>query len=199
MDMLAGSVKDTGGVYFVTAFAGLLAPYWDRTATGTIIGLTSYTTSAHIARATLEAVCFQSRAVLDVIESESGVKLDTLKVDGGVTNSDLAMQIQANIGGFKVCRPSMRESTALGSALLAGHALGLFGWDVTRPETLSKVNTADAQYFEPKISARQRAKMIRGWERAVTRAREWHEGDDEFELEEREAAIEEEEGLQNIA
>lgn len=97
MDMLAGSVKNTGGVYFVTAFAGLLAPYWDRDATGTLIGMTSYTTSAHIARATLEAVCFQTRAVLDVIERESGEKLDVLKVDGGVTNSDLAMQIQANV------------------------------------------------------------------------------------------------------
>lgn len=97
MDMLAGSVKDTGGVYFVTAFAGLLAPYWDRSATGTIIGMTSYTTSAHIARATLEAVCFQSRAVLDVIEHEAHIKLEALKVDGGVTNSNLAMQIQANV------------------------------------------------------------------------------------------------------
>ena len=97
MEMLAGSVKDTGGVYFVTAFSGLLAPYWDQEASGTIIGLTAYTTSAHIARATLEAVCFQTRAVLDVIEKESGEKLDVLKVDGGVTNSDLAMQLQANV------------------------------------------------------------------------------------------------------
>lgn len=110
MDMLAGSVEDTGGVYFVTAFSGLLAPYWDREAVsfchywmvadikgGMIMGLTAYSTSAHIARATLEAVCFQTRAVLDVIEKESGTKLETLKVDGGVTNSDLAMQLQANV------------------------------------------------------------------------------------------------------
>lgn len=97
MDMLAGSVKNTGGLYFVTAFAGLLAPYWDRTATGTMIGMTLYTTSAHIARATLEAVCYQTREVLDVIEAESGEKLEELKVDGGLTNSDLAMQIQANV------------------------------------------------------------------------------------------------------
>lgn len=90
MDILGGSVKDTGGVYFVTAFSGLLAPYWDRDASGMIIGMTSYTTSAHIARATLEAVCFQTRAVLDVIEKESGVKLEELKVDGGVTNSDVS-------------------------------------------------------------------------------------------------------------
>ncbi|BEJ14965.1 hypothetical protein CspHIS471_0407320 [Cutaneotrichosporon sp. HIS471] len=196
MDMLAGSVEDTGGVYFVTAFAGLLAPYWDRSATGTIIGLTSYSTSAHIARATLEAVCYQSRAVLDVIEREAGVKLDTLKVDGGVTNSDLAMQLQADIGGFKVLRPSMRESTALGSALLAGHALGLFGWDINNPETLKDVNTADSQLFSPSITEAKRRKMRRGWERAVSRARGWHAADEE--LEEREREIESDEGLEEL-
>jgi glycerol kinase len=140
-------------------------------------------------------VCFQSRAVLDVIENDVGVKLDTLKVDGGVTNSDLAMQLQADIGGFKVLRPSMRESTALGSALLAGHALGLFGWDINDPETLKDVNTADTQLFKPSISDAKRAKMRRGWERAVGRARAWHEGDDELELEERELEIERHVGL----
>lgn len=161
--------------------------------------MTSYSTSAHIARATLEAVCFQSRAVLDVIEREAGVKLDTLKVDGGVTNSDLAMQLQADIGGFKVLRPSMRESTALGSALLAGHALGLFGWDINDPETLKDVNTADSQLFTPSISAAKRAKMRRGWERAVARARAWHDGDDELELEERQLEIERDEGLEALS
>jgi len=123
MEMLVGSVKDTGGVYFVTAFSGLLAPYWDRDAvspsyttlfrrarhadvqTGTIIGLTAYTTSAHIARAVIEAVCYQTRAVLDVIEKESGVQSETLKVDGGVTNSDLAMQIQANVSHLQFFTP----------------------------------------------------------------------------------------------
>ncbi|KIS02117.1 glycerol kinase [Cryptococcus deuterogattii 2001/935-1] len=184
MDILAGSVSDTGGVYFVTAFSGLLAPYWDREAAGTIIGLTGYTTSAHIARATLEAVCFQTRAVLDVIEKESGSRLDTLKVDGGVTNSDLAMQLQANIGGFNVARPSMRESTALGSALLAAHALGLFGWDLTRPETLSEVNTAGIHTFEPELEEKVRLKKIKGWNKAVDRAKKWHDIEDEDEEEE---------------
>ncbi|KIR42794.1 glycerol kinase [Cryptococcus deuterogattii 99/473] len=184
MDILAGSVSDTGGVYFVTAFSGLLAPYWDREAAGTIIGLTGYTTSAHIARATLEAVCFQTRAVLDVIEKESGSRLDTLKVDGGVTNSDLAMQLQANIGGFNVARPSMRESTALGSALLAAHALGLFGWDLTRPETLSEVNTAGVHTFEPELEEKVRLKKIKGWNKAVDRAKKWHDIEDEDEEEE---------------
>ncbi|WVQ82987.1 glycerol kinase [Cryptococcus sp. DSM 104549] len=185
MDILAGSVADTGGVYFVTAFSGLLAPYWDREASGTIIGLTAYTTSAHIARATLESVCYQTRAVLDVIEKESGTVLETLKVDGGVTNSDLAMQLQANIGGFNVARPSMRESTALGSALLAAHALGLFGWDLNKPETLSEVNTAGVHTFEPEISVKERAKKMKGWERAVSRAKQWHaEGEGEEEEDE---------------
>ncbi|WVN85016.1 glycerol kinase [Cryptococcus depauperatus CBS 7841] len=184
MDILAGSVPDTGGVYFVTAFSGLLAPYWDREASGTIIGVTAYTTSAHIARATLEAVCYQTRAVLDVIERESGTRLETLKVDGGVTNSDLAMQLQADIGGFNVSRPAMRESTALGSALLAAHALGLFGWDLNRPETLSEVNTAGVHTFEPGLDERIRLKKIRGWERAVERAKQWHEEESEEEEEE---------------
>ncbi|RSH89383.1 Glycerol kinase [Saitozyma podzolica] len=195
MDYLAGSVEDTGGVYFVTAFSGLLAPYWDRDATGTIIGLTSYTTSAHLARATLEAVCFQTRAVLDVIESESGVKLETLKVDGGVTNSDLAMQLQANIGGFNVARPSMRESTALGSALLAGHALKLFGWDLAEPNTLDKVNTADVHTFEPELPEKDRLKAIKGWERAVSRARKWHTSEEEDEEEDK---FEEESGVHKV-
>ncbi|WVQ96697.1 glycerol kinase [Kwoniella sp. CBS 9459] len=185
MDILAGSVADTGGVYFVTAFSGLLAPYWDRDASGTIIGLTSYTTSAHIARATLEAVCFQTRAVLDVIEKESETKLETLKVDGGVTNSDLAMQLQANIGGFNVARPAMRESTALGSALLAAHALKLFGWDLSKPETLADVNTAGVHIFESELDEKDRRKAVRGWEKAVDRAKKWHEEGDEEEEEER--------------
>ncbi|WWD04888.1 glycerol kinase [Kwoniella europaea PYCC6329] len=195
MDILAGSVADTGGVYFVTAFSGLLAPYWDREASGTIIGLTSYTTSAHIARATLEAVCFQTRAVLDVIEKESQTTLETLKVDGGVTNSDLAMQLQANIGGFNVARPAMRESTALGSALLAANALKLFGWDLTRPETLADVNTAGVHVFEPELEEKDRKKAIKGWERAVSRASKWHEEGDEEEEEER---YEEQRGLSRL-
>ncbi|WWC96121.1 glycerol kinase [Kwoniella sp. B9012] len=195
MDILAGSVADTGGVYFVTAFSGLLAPYWDREASGTIIGLTSYTTSAHIARATLEAVCFQTRAVLDVIEKESQTTLETLKVDGGVTNSDLAMQLQANIGGFNVARPAMRESTALGSALLAANALKLFGWDLSRPETLADVNTAGVHVFEPELEEKDRKKAIKGWERAVSRASKWHEEGDEEEEEER---YEEQRGLSRL-
>ena len=155
-------------------------------------------------------MCYQSRAVLDVIEKESGVRLDTLKVDGGVTNSNLAMQIQANvslgevcpsmlndadcpqIGGFNVARPAMRESTALGSALLAGSALGLFGWDLSKPDTLAEVNTANVDVFEPELPEKKRLKMIRGWEKAVERAKAWRSTEEEDE-EEREFEEEEEE------
>lgn len=114
---------------------------------------------------------------------------------GGVTNSDLAMQIQADIGAFRVCRPQMRESTALGSALLAGSALGLFGWDLSKPETLSEVNTQEAMFFEQEISEKKRTKMLRGWKRAIERARDWHLADEEDEYEEE---AEKEEGESRI-
>lgn len=172
---LAATVKDTGGVFFVTAFSGLFAPYWDDSATGTIVGLTGYTTKAHIARATLEATCFQTRAILDSMRKDSSTELKTMMVDGGMTNSDMCMQLQADILGADVIRPQMRESTALGSALLAGAALKLFGWDLEKPETLDKVNTAGAETFEPKVSDEERDKRYFHWERAVKRAMHWNE------------------------
>jgi glycerol kinase len=113
INTLAASVENTGGVYFVTAFGGLLAPYWDPTAAGTLIGLTSYTTPAHISRATLEATAFQTRAILESMhldaehKDESGKK--EMKVDGGMTNGDVAMQILADVVGFEILRPMMRE------------------------------------------------------------------------------------------
>lgn len=107
---LANSVKDTGGVYFVTAFSGLFAPYWDDSAAGTIIGLTGYTTKAHLARATLEATCFQTRAIMDSMRKDANLSsLKILRVDGGMTNSDACMQLQADILGETVERPQMRE------------------------------------------------------------------------------------------
>ena len=109
INTLAASVDTTGGVYFVTAFSGLLAPYWDPTAAGILIGLTEYTTPAHIARATLEATAFQTYAILECMQSDAGADLKQLKVDGGMTNGDVAMQILADLGGFTVVRPEMRE------------------------------------------------------------------------------------------
>lgn len=109
INVLAQKEDSTGGVYFVTAFSGLLAPYWDTSAGGLLIGLTQYTNPSHIARATLEAVAFHTKAVIEAMKKDSGVDLKHLKVDGGMTNGDIVMQIQADIGGFDVVRPEMRE------------------------------------------------------------------------------------------
>ncbi|KAF8493250.1 glycerol kinase [Russula emetica] len=113
INTLARSVTSTSGVYFVTAFSGLLAPYWGPGATGLLVGLTSYTTPAHIARATLEANAFQTRSVIDSMKLDSKSELSHLKVDGGMTNGDVAMEVLADVDGFEVARPEMRESTAL--------------------------------------------------------------------------------------
>lgn len=201
IDRLVSTVKDTGGVYFVTAFSGLLAPYWDSEAGGLLIGISAYTTRAHICRATLEAASFQvrpsphissacaaplpleltstpslspfvqTRAILEAMRADSSTELQKLRVDGGVTNSDHAMQIQADLGGFIVERPEMRESTALGSALLAGSALGLFGWDMSKPETLRKVNARQMATFKPNLPEKERQRKWKGWQRAVERSK----------------------------
>ncbi|GAA5865544.1 hypothetical protein JCM8547_007642 [Rhodosporidiobolus lusitaniae] len=185
---LAEQVEDTGGVYFVTGFAGLFAPYWDMRATGMMIGLTTYTTKHHIARATLEATCFQTRAILEAMakdtaaskptskeakEKEGPAGIKVLQVDGGMTGSDVTMQIQADILGIEIRRPSMRESTVLGAALLAGAALGLFGWDLSRPRSLIKVNRLDVSTFKPSLSEEEKEWKYSGWVRAVDRARGW--------------------------
>ncbi|CAL1715600.1 unnamed protein product [Somion occarium] len=176
VNTLAASVPNTGGVYFVTAFSGLLAPYWDPGAAGLLIGLSSYTTPAHIARATLEANAFQTRAILESMKLDSKKELKHLKVDGGMTNGDKVMEILADIGGFDVIRPEMRESTALGSALLAGSAIRLFGWDISKPETLSEVNTRGNTTFVPGMPEEDREKRWQGWQRAVERSKGWEVG-----------------------
>lgn len=109
VNALAAKEKDNGGVYFVTAFSGLLAPYWDSGAAGLLIGISQYTNPSHIARATLEANAFQTRAIIESMKLDSGSDLKHLKVDGGMTNGDLCMQILADTGGFTVIRPEMRE------------------------------------------------------------------------------------------
>ncbi|KII87480.1 hypothetical protein PLICRDRAFT_43122 [Plicaturopsis crispa FD-325 SS-3] len=176
---LAASVPTTGGIYFVTAFSGLLAPYWDSGAGGLIIGLSSYTTPAHIARATLEANAFQTRAILTSMKLDSNKELSHLMVDGGMTNSTIAMELLADIGGFTVVRPEMRESTALGSAILAGSAVRLFGWDITKPDTLKEVNTKGSVEFKPNAAATDREVKWKGWERAVERSKGWESAVDE--------------------
>ncbi|KAJ3731508.1 glycerol kinase [Lentinula guzmanii] len=179
VNTLAAKETDTGGVYFVTAFSGLLAPYWDPGAGGLIIGVSQYTNPSHIARATLEANAFQTRAIIESMKLDSGNGLQHLKVDGGMTNGDLAMTVLADIGGFTVVRPEMRESTALGSALLAGAAIKLFGWDIEKPETLKEVNTKGTTEFKPSMEDTIRARKWEGWQRAVERSKGWEEGVDE--------------------
>lgn len=246
---LAATVEDTGGVYFVTGFSGLFAPYWDDTATGLIVGLTGFTTKAHIARATLEATCFQTKAILDAMALDQGISssrhnsppcsarstassfthshststsstssavsaftfpatpvsrrttprrpplqtrdslsaseytspgvLKLLKVDGGMSASDTLLQLQADLLGVAVERSEMKETTALGAALLAGHAIGLYGWDLNRPETLRQTNQAGKTVFKPKITKSQRSERYRGWNRAVSRSKGWFDVDDD--------------------
>ncbi|KAK0189082.1 glycerol kinase [Armillaria mellea] len=176
VNTLAAQEPTTGGVYFVTAFSGLLAPYWDPGAAGLLIGVSQYTNPSHIARATLEANAFQTRAVIESMKLDSGTDLQHLKVDGGMTNGDLAMSILADLGGFSVIRPTMRESTALGSALLAGSAVNLFGWDIRKPETLSEVNRTGTREFRPEMDGAERERRWGLWQRAVERCRGWDDG-----------------------
>jgi glycerol kinase len=167
-EMLARAVTDSAGVYFVPAFSGLFAPYWRSDARGAIVGLSRYHTSAHIARATLEAICYQSRDVVDAMERDSGVKLDVLKVDGGVTANELCMQLQADILGVPVSRPVVAETTALGAAYAAGLATGF--WKDTDE---LRANWHESRRWQPAWTAEQRAAGYTGWRKAVDRTLNW--------------------------
>jgi len=167
-EQIAQSVDDTGGIYFVPAFSGLFAPYWDMYARGAIVGLTRYVQKAHIVRATLESICYQTRDVLEAMEQDSGVTLKALKVDGGAVSNDFLMQLQADILGVDVIRPTVSETTALGSAYMAGLATGL--WESL--EDL-RLNWGIDRAFEPRWSADRRRDGYRGWAKAVDRARGW--------------------------
>lgn len=169
-ESLARQVPDNGGCYFVPAFSGLFAPYWRSDARGAIVGLSRYNTNAHIARATLEAICYQSRDVADAMEKDSGVKLEVLKVDGGVTANDLCMQIQADVLGVSVSRPVVAETTALGAAYAAGLAVGFW----KSPEELRQ-NWNESKRWEPSWTEEQREEGYRGWRKAVERTLDWVE------------------------
>jgi len=168
IEALAASVPDSAGLYFVPAFSGLFAPYWRADARGVIAGLTRFHTRAHLARATLEAICFQTRAVLDAMARDSGVRLQTLQVDGGPTVNALLMQLQADILGVPVVRPVVTETTALGAAYAAGLAVGY--WPDL--ESLRRHWTIDRQW-EPRWSEDQREEAFRGWQKAVDRSLGW--------------------------
>jgi glycerol kinase len=167
---LARSVEDNGGMYFVPAFSGLFAPYWRSDARGAIVGLSRFNTNAHVARATLEAICYQSKDVADAMEKDSGVRLEVLKVDGGVTANDLCMQIQADVLGVPVSRPVIAETTALGAAYAAGLAVGFW----KDPEEL-RANWNEDRRWEPQWDDEQRATGYRGWQKAVQRTLDWVE------------------------
>ncbi|KAH6843014.1 glycerol kinase-like protein [Chaetomium sp. MPI-CAGE-AT-0009] len=169
INSLAESVPDNGGVVFVTAFSGLFAPYWIDDAKGTLFGITHHTNKGHIARATLEATCFQTRAILDAMEKDSKHKLESLAVDGGLSNSDLCMQTQADITGIPVDRPAMRETTALGAAIAAGLATGV--WRTL--EDLKEVNRNGRKIFQPQMEKAKAEKMFKRWEKAVEMSRGW--------------------------
>jgi len=168
IETLARQVEDNGGVYFVPAFSGLFAPYWRSDARGAIVGLSRFNTNAHLARATLEAICYQSRDVAVAMESDSGVKLDVLKVDGGVTVNDLCMQLQADILDVPVSRPVVAETTALGAAYGAGLAVGF--WKNTQE---LRQNWNESKRWLPTWSPQQREKGLKGWSKAVQRTLDW--------------------------
>lgn len=165
VEALAGSVADSGGVAFVPALAGLGAPYWDSGARGTMTGLTRGSTAAHIARATLEAIAFQSRDVLDAMQADSGITLAELRVDGGASRNDLLMQIQADVLGVPVVRPKNIETTVLGAGYLAGIGTGLW-----RDRDEVRATWEIDRRFEPTWSEDERSSRYTGWKEAVGRA-----------------------------
>ena len=171
-EWVAKKVKDTGGVYVVPAFVGLGAPYWDMNARGTIIGITRGTTKAHIVRATLDSMAYQTRDVLGAMEKDSGIKLASLKVDGGAVANNLLMQFQADLLGVPVERPQVIETTALGAAYLAGLAVGV--WK-TKEELKSswKLDTR----FEPAMPQDESDKLYKGWRKAVKHSMHWLDED----------------------
>ncbi|KAL5346340.1 Glycerol kinase [Pseudogymnoascus australis] len=174
VEKLALSVPDNGGVVFVTAFSGLFAPYWIDDAKGTIFGITAHTQRGHIARATLEATCYQTAAILAAMHADSGKELKNLAVDGGMSESDLCMQTQADLSGIRVERPAMRETTALGAAIAAGLAVG--AWSSL--EELRGWRGRGKRTFTPKIEPAQRKKLVKRWEKAVVMSKGWVEEED---------------------
>ena len=167
-ERLASTVESSDGIYFVPAFSGLFAPYWRSDARGAIVGLARYHTNGHLARATLEAICYQSRDVVEAMEQDSGVHLDVLKVDGGITANNLCMQTQADILGVPVSRPVVAETTALGAAYTAGLATGFW-----RDTDELRAHWHESRRWEPQWSDKQRAAGYEGWQKAVQRTLDW--------------------------
>jgi glycerol kinase len=168
IEILARSVKDNGGVYFVPAFSGLYAPHWKADARGVIAGLTRYANKGHLARAVLEATAFQTREVVEAMERDSGIALDVLRTDGGMVENDLLMQFQSDILNRPVVRPVVKETTALGASYAAGLAVGFF----KGIEEL-QANWAVDQTWRPHMDESAREETYRRWKKAVTRSFDW--------------------------
>ncbi|KAK7166271.1 hypothetical protein R3I93_006140 [Phoxinus phoxinus] len=169
LEKLAADVGTSYGCYFVPAFSGLYAPYWEPSARGIICGLTQFTNRSHLAFAALEAVCFQTREILDAMNLDSGIHLAQLQVDGGMTSNRLLMQLQADILCIPVVKPSMPETTALGAAMAAGAAEGVSVWSLN-PDDLTEVTS---EKFEPQINPEESELRYARWKKAVQRAMNW--------------------------
>ncbi|KAF8969523.1 Glycerol kinase [Entomortierella lignicola] len=169
INALASTVKNTGGVVFVTALSGLFAPYWRPDVRGSILGLSQHTTKHHLARATLEATCFQTRAILEAMNADSGKPLKTLRADGGLSNSDVCMQLQADILGIEVLRPQMSESTALGAATAAAVHLGIGMWKGGFKAFTERIRESKEvlRTFKPSISEQEREEQYDAWQKAI--------------------------------
>jgi len=165
---LALEAEDNGGIYFVPAFSGLFAPYWRPDARGVIVGLTSHIAKAHIARAALEATAYQTREVLEAMAKDSEVKLRELKVDGGMVYNELLMQFQADVLGITVVRPKVAESTSLGSAYVAGLAVGFWD-DLEDLRTKWRIDRS----WQPQMTESERDDLYAGWLKAVERSFDW--------------------------
>lgn len=167
---LAEGVDDNGGVYFVPAFSGLYAPYWENSARGVIAGLTRYVNKGHIARSVLEATAYQTKDVLEAMEKDSGIEISSLRVDGGMTVNEMLMQFQSDMLNVSVIRPKMIETTALGAAYAAGMAVGY--WE--NFDDLVK-NWGVDKTWEPDMEETQRTEYFNGWKKAIERSKGWED------------------------
>jgi len=168
IETLCSKVADSGGVYFVPAFAGLGAPYWDQHARGSIFGVTRGTTSAHLARAAIDSIALQTLDVLHAMQADSKIDIAELRVDGGAVVNNLLMQFQANITGVKVARPKVTETTALGAAYLAGLAVGYWN-DLSEIEQQWQID----RFFSPEMSPQKIKNIVTDWHRAIKAVQVW--------------------------
>lgn len=168
VEELASQVPDSGGVYFVPAFSGLFAPYWRSDARGVIVGLTRATTKAHLARAALDAICYQTKEILDAMAADSGISMTEMKVDGGITANQLCMQLQADVMGIDIVKPLVAETTALGAAYAAGLAIGF--WKSTDEV---KAQWRQDRRWKAKSDQNSREAGAKQWKRAIERTFNW--------------------------